>query len=380
MVSSTIPTPPKTPPPASILSTTVPGAVPARIKHKNKYSEFSKQSELDPIEETIQKVETAAAKTRIDNAVPTRGTTVPTLAASPKRASSRSSNSSGNASSNASSYATTNTSSSMSSSCNSANVAAQEHQNPVVMDKYEAIVPSDPFTFGYVQIGKCLGPHGVHGEIKVQMETDFADVRLQEGSLLYVKRPHRLTPRPVRVESGRRQVGNTYLVRLESIKSRLGALAFKGFLLYVKSEDRPALQTDEYLVRDLVGLECCVEAAAGSGRQVQTVVGTVVGVVLPEELCDTPSAAKLMHAMIEVKLAGTENLTLLPLVPQIVLRVDLRAGRILLDPPAGLLDLVYVEKEKTVPLRGFLPEQSVCLSRQDRRWLEKASMLLYPAM
>ena len=323
---------------------------PPRVKHKNKYSEFSKRSERDPIEEAMHKADAAAAVVRVENAVPSRGTTVPTLGASPKRVPTSSKNKNNNNSSSSSSNQT----------------------EAAVYDKYESIVPSDPFTFGYVQIGKCLGPHGVHGEIKVQMETDFADVRLQPGSLLYVKRPHRLTPRPVRVESGRRQVENTYLVRLESIKTRLGALVFKGFLLYVKTEDRPALQADEYLVRDLVGLVCCV------GQTDMAVVGTVVGVVLPEELCDTPSAARLMHAMIEVKKIGTEDLTLLPLVPSIVLHVDLQARRILLDPPPGLLDLVYVEKDKPVVLRGFLPERSACLSRQQRAWLERQSVLQLP--
>lgn len=322
------------------------GVPPPRVKHKNKYSEFSKRSERDPIEEAMHKADAAAAVVRVENAVPSRGTTVPTLAASPKRV--------------------------PASKKNITSSSGGNQTETAVFDKYESIVPSDPFTFGYVQIGKCLGPHGVHGEIKVQMETDFADVRLQPGSLLYVKRPHRLTPRPVRVESGRRQVENTYLVRLESIKTRLGALVFKGFLLYVKTEDRPALQADEYLVRDLVGLECCV------GQTDMVVVGTVVGVVLPEELCDTPSAARLMHAMIEVKKIGTEDLTLLPLVPSIVLRVDLSARRILLDPPPGLLDLVYVEKDKPVVLRGFLPERSACLSRQQRAWLERQSVLQLP--
>ena len=68
------------------------------------------------------------------------------------------------------------------------------------------------------------------GEMKVSMETDFASIRLGPGSLLYVKRPNRLSPRPVRITRARRQGGatsTTYLVSLESITSRAGASAFR---------------------------------------------------------------------------------------------------------------------------------------------------------
>ena len=121
-------------------------------------------------------------------------------------------------------------------------------------------------------------------------------------------------------------------------------------------------------------------------------VGVVVGVVPPDELCD-PAAAKLMHAMLEIKLLPkaaskggqstqqtttstkknkdknslfTSNdltspplpnlLCLIPLVPSIVTHVDISTNTIILNPPKGLLELTYEEKIKVGGIRGFLPE------------------------
>jgi hypothetical protein len=134
-------------------------------------------------------------------------------------------------------------------------------------------------------------------------------------------------------------------------------------------------------------------------------VGTVAGVVPPDELC-SPAAAKLMHAMLEIRLVrapgppaalptdavdrGAEKdgdgdgddddddadapLCLVPLVPSIVAHVDVARRLLVLTPPAGLLDLTYVEKKKTAALRGFLPEVAApYMSAADKRALYVAT-------
>jgi len=314
-------------------------------KKRNKYSQFSKGDEgseaasLD-LGAAIRKADLEAERQKIDRAEPSRGTTVPTLAASPKLKRVR----------------------------KPGTVVPKQQQQEG--DIYKSIIPSDPYTFGYVQIGRCMGPHGVHGELKLQLETDFADTRLSPGSILHLKRPNRLTPRPVRVELGRRQAGNTYLVKLEGVNTRITALAFKDFVVFAKREDRPALDESEYLVRDLVGLDVHVQGGV--------LVGCIEGVVLPEDLCESSAAARLMHGMIEVRKRFTGELCLLPLVPQIVTHVDLVKRVVVVDPPAGLLDLVYVEKQKTVALRGFLPAESVVLTAKAKKLLYKQSATLFP--
>ena len=128
----------------------------------------------------------------------------------------------------------------------------------------------------------------------------------------FLIRPNRLTPRPIRIESSRKQKDNLYLVKFEYVNSRLTAIALKNFIMYVKVDDRPVLGEDEYLVRDLVGMECYAEnevekeevkemsviESNNKKKKLPKVVnvgdikgegcwlGTVVGVVPPDELCD----------------------------------------------------------------------------------------------
>ena len=301
--------------------------------HKNKYAIHSKNIE-DPLRIAIRNSE---RRTEQSHTLLERGTTVPTITGSP------------------------------------INKKIREFQD------ISKIVPTDPYTFGFIRIGVIAGPHGVKGEVKAQIETDFADTRFRKDSILYLKRPYRKTPRPIKILSGRRQKEDTYLLLFEGISSRLHANIFKGYVIYVRAEDRPTLASDEYLVRDLVGMLCYTESLVDSKAITAesshifdkflgtNVIGEVCGVVPPEELC-SPGTAALMHAMIELRLyrdssdskhrAGdipSSELCLIPLVPDIVTVVDVENKRILIRPPEGLLELTYREKEEKKVIRGFLP-------------------------
>lgn len=306
----------------------------------NKYASFSKANALDPIDQAIIAHEEKKLEIASIHAAPTRGTTVPFVKGSPKM-----------------------------------NIGMNYSGN--ITD----IIPSDPFTFGYVHIGTITSPHGVKGEVKATFSTDFSDLRTKSGTVMYIKKPSRLTPRPIVLEAGRKQVGNDYLLIFEGVRSRLSAAALKGYSLFAKKEDRPMLQDDEYLIRDIVGLECYKQTIIGNVKEIVGPIGVVHGVIPPDELC-SPETAKLMHSMLEIRVysnlrrgdcSGDTQLCLLPLVPQIVLEVNIASGRIVISPPDGLLDLTYIEKKKYV-IRGFLPEKSLHLTDRQRKELQKDSI------
>eukprot|EP00600_Ochromonadales_sp_CCMP1393_P000474 CAMPEP_0174977346 /NCGR_PEP_ID=MMETSP0004_2-20121128/13555_1 /TAXON_ID=420556 /ORGANISM="Ochromonas sp., Strain CCMP1393" /LENGTH=385 /DNA_ID=CAMNT_0016228513 /DNA_START=238 /DNA_END=1395 /DNA_ORIENTATION=+ len=344
-----------------------------RKKHKNKYAKFSKKAK-DPLDAAIMKDQRQRAKASIDYSSPVRGTTVPTLLAS----------------------------------------NGIEKSNNVTFQELAKIDPSDPFSFGYIKIGTVTAPHGVKGELKIQFESDFADTRLSPGSILYVKKPTRRSPRPVKVVSSRRQSDQVYLLQFEHIRTRIGASAFRRYLVYVKEQDRPPLEEDEYLIRDLIDLDCYLVSQRDSvergntNRDTCRPVAKVVGVIPPDELCD-PGAAALMHAQLELSVfdIGTssivpvkddgvdapavtapfrdehqeqqqqeqqQRLCLVPLVPNIVPVVDISNGRLFLEPPAGLLETTYGQAgPRRVVVRGYLPESIERLTAADRAYLTNRS-------
>jgi len=271
-----------------------------------------KPNRTDPLLEALRKKEEddRIAKQKELEILPIKGTTVPTLLGS--LAASKSPSSSVSATSSI------------------------EYHAP------ENIIPSDPFTFGYVQVGACLGPHGVKGEIKVLMDSELGCSYLKNGQLLYIKMPNRRSPRAIRITSARKQVDTLWLLIIEGISSRLSAAALKSYTIFIKKCDRPQLGNDEYLVRDLVGLNCYLASTSSSpASSSDSPFAIVEGVVPAEDLGG--SLSHLMHSMLELRLGGSNQLCLVPLVPQICTLVNVKANRIEIDPPIGLLDLTYEE-------------------------------------
>lgn len=167
-------------------------------------------------------------------------------------------------------------------------------------------------------MGRVVKPHGVSGELVVDVRTDDPEDRFATGKVLALKSRHG-TARPVRVESARPH-GGRLLVRLAGVGDRDGAEAVRGHLFVVDSADLPPLEDpDEFYDHELEGLV------------VGTVDGDEVGVVA--EVLHT-AAGELLSVRTP---AGSE--VLVPFVSAIVTSVSRAAGRIEIDPPEGLLDV-----------------------------------------
>lgn len=222
------------------------------------------------------------------------------------------------------------------------------------------IDPYDPTSFGYVEIGTVLGPHGVHGWCKVQGCTDFPARLTTSGMVLHFKPFRKRAPRKVLLANGKLTGTDSFLVQLQDVNDRRQAEKLKGGVLYYATEQDHVRQEDDLLLSDLVGLEVLLlnEQEEDSSDYI---VGTVGGIVLAEEMCAVPG---LGQDMLEVIIESRENevarpgipkdLVLIPMVPEIVPKVDLEARRVWIDPPAGLLDLTYIREEK-VRIKGLLP-------------------------
>ncbi len=161
-------------------------------------------------------------------------------------------------------------------------------------------------------VGRIGRPHGVRGEVTVQVRTDSPQERFAVGAQLGAGAGHTLTVDTVRPHAG------NLLVRFAGVTDRAGAVALRGVLLTVDTFELPALDDpDEFYDQQLEGL-----VAVGTN-------GTELGTV--REVMHAPASDLLV-------VDTDRGEVLVPFVRAIVPEVDLPGGRVVLDPPAGLLD------------------------------------------
>jgi 16S rRNA processing protein RimM len=165
-----------------------------------------------------------------------------------------------------------------------------------------------------VVVGRIGRPHGVRGEVTVEVRTDSPEVRFAPGTVLGTD--------PVR--SGGLEVAGFHwhsgrlLLSFDGVVDRTGAESLRGLLLtaVIADDERPE-DPEEFYDHQLVGLTA------------RTVAG------------DLGQVAEVLHLpaqdLLVVRTAAGREV-LVPFVSEIVPEVDLAAGTLLVDPPAGLLD------------------------------------------
>lgn len=101
----------------------------------------------------------------------------------------------------------------------------------------------------FLAVGKLRRPHGVHGEILMEVYTDFPE-RLQPGTVLFLEGGlNQLTL------AKRRSHNDGLLLTFQDYATPEAVGQLRNQLLYVKAADRPPLQDGEYYHHQLIGLE-----------------------------------------------------------------------------------------------------------------------------
>jgi len=153
--------------------------------------------------------------------------------------------------------------------------------------------------------------HGLRGEVALDLRTDAPEERFTVGARLATEPA---TAGPLTVTVIREQHGRWYLTFAEA-RDRTAAEALRGVELVVEVEASD--EEDAWYPYELAGL------------RVEHVDGRVLGEVLGLEHLPAHDALVIRE---------TEGArTLVPFVRQIVPVVDVPGGRVVLDPPGGLL-------------------------------------------
>jgi 16S rRNA processing protein RimM len=174
-----------------------------------------------------------------------------------------------------------------------------------------------------VVVGRIGRPHGVHGEVSVELRTDEPDRRFADGAVLGTRTPSGGAPvgphRPSTLSVGTtRWHQSRLLVRFEEVHDRTAAEHLRGLLLVTEVD--PAEVPDdpeEFYDHQLVGLA----VSTTDGRPVGEVTEVVHGG--GQDLLAVRTAE------------GGE--VLVPFVSQLVPVVDVAAGRLEVADRPGLL-------------------------------------------
>jgi 16S rRNA processing protein RimM len=168
-------------------------------------------------------------------------------------------------------------------------------------------------------VGRIIRPHGLRGELSVEVRTDEPGQRYAAGSVLDTDPS---SAGPLTVTSSRWHSGRL-LVNFAEVADRTEAESLRGVWLTVDaSEVTLPDDPDEFHDYQLTGLT--VVTVSGE------LVGTVSDVLHYGQalLSVTPAAGTPRQAEV-----------LVPFVAAIAVEVDLAAGKLVIDPPPGLLDL-----------------------------------------
>ena len=163
-----------------------------------------------------------------------------------------------------------------------------------------------------VCVARVATAHGIRGLVRLRCITERPEEVVAYGPLFDRTGERRLDVRL----TGRARDG--VLARIDGIDDRDRALALRGLELYVRrSALPPAEDDDEFYVADLIGLE----AQRTDGRRFGTV-----------RQCSNFGAGDVLDVLTE-----DGQVVSLPFDSRTVPEVDLAAGRIVVEPPDGLL-------------------------------------------
>jgi 16S rRNA processing protein RimM len=169
---------------------------------------------------------------------------------------------------------------------------------------------------GYLAVGYVVGVHGLLGEVKVELYTDFPE-RFTPGTQLFLgetlKKCKVVTVRPHK---------HSLLLRLNGVNRREQADELRGQWLFVAEEDAIALDADTYFVHEIVGLEVVTSA----GRA----LGTISEVIF--------TGANEVYVVEPAPGVNRGKELLLPAIQDVIRQVDLEENRMTVELLPGLLE------------------------------------------
>lgn len=164
----------------------------------------------------------------------------------------------------------------------------------------------------YLAVGILRRPHGVHGDLLMEVQTDFPD-RLRPGARLFLGEAHS----PVTLDRVRGH-NDGLLVGFKGVETPEAAGRLRNVVVSVPAKDRPPLGEGEYYHHQLIGLRVETDAGAKLGLLTEIIA----------------TGANDVYVVTDE--AGRE--LLLPAIEPVILNVDLAGGTLKAHLIPGLVE------------------------------------------
>lgn len=175
----------------------------------------------------------------------------------------------------------------------------------------------------YLQLARVLKPHGIRGDLRIQVVTSFPErmIHLEKvfvGPAPESYRASRVGLKAYRVTKSHHDKNDQWLIHLRGVDTREAADALRDMHLFVALEDAVPLEADEYYMFQLMGLD----------------VYNAADKQLLGKLVDVLETGANDVFIVRGELYGE---VLLPFIEGAIESVDLAAGKIVMHLPDGLL-------------------------------------------
>ncbi|HEV8425935.1 MAG TPA: ribosome maturation factor RimM [Actinomycetes bacterium] len=188
---------------------------------------------------------------------------------------------------------------------------------------------------GRLVVGRVLRPHGLRGELSVEVLSDAAE-RFSPGVELGAGDPDGQGPlAPVTIQAARLHQGRL-LLSLVGVEDRDAADRLRGTWLSIPVSSARPLGSDEFWPHQLVGLAVVDRQGRERGRVADVVPGAAHD-LLAVELTPEEPGSMAPGSQGDAPVDQARRVALVPAVAALV-TVELEAGRVLVEAVPGLLD------------------------------------------
>lgn len=167
-----------------------------------------------------------------------------------------------------------------------------------------------------LSVGKIVNTHGIRGEVKVWLQTDFPEVRFAPKAKLMILHPEHGEQMMVTVVASR-PYKQMYIVQFAEFSNINEVEKYKGYEVKVSKEESVALPENEYYFHEIIG--CSVVDDEG------TELGVIQDILRPGA-----------NDVWVVKMPDRKEL-LIPVIDDVVLDVDVKSKQIKIHLMEGLL-------------------------------------------